>query len=276
MFRIGEFSKIARVSGRLLRYYDEIDLFKPVRIESSSGYRYYSAVQLPQLNRILALRDLGMTLDQIADLTADELSVDEMRGMLTMKKAEIERSMSDELARIRGIEFRLQQIEREGRLPDQDLVLKPIPEHRLLSVRTQVNGFDEGFGIVGEIMEHVVGRLPIGHLIAVMHSEVFETEDLDIEVGFELEQAEEIQIPLSDGRILQSHRVEPVPEAVTYVAAGAFEYTYTAYNAIGAWMEANRFGFAGPTREMFLNLLDLQDPEAWVREIQIPVQSIGD
>jgi len=196
VFRIGEFSKIARVSGRLLRYYDQIDLFKPNRVEVSTGYRYYSADQLPQLNRILALRDLGMTLDQIADLTTDELSVDEMRGMLTMKKAEIERSMSDELARIRGIEFRLQQIEKEGRLPDHDLMLKPIPEHRLLSVRTQVSDLAEGFGITGEMMELVVGKVPIGHLIAVMHSEVFDTEDLDIELGFELTQADEIQIPV--------------------------------------------------------------------------------
>ena len=53
MFRIGEFSKIAQVSGRLLRYYDEIGLLIPESIDPETGYRYYSARQLPRLNRIL-------------------------------------------------------------------------------------------------------------------------------------------------------------------------------------------------------------------------------
>ena len=64
MFRIGEFSKIAQVSGRLLRYYDKLGLFKPIRIDPETGYRYYSAQQLPALNRILALKELGLTLDR--------------------------------------------------------------------------------------------------------------------------------------------------------------------------------------------------------------------
>ena len=60
MFRIGEFSQIARVSGRLLRYYDSIGLLRPVRTDPQTGYRYYSAAQLGELNRILALKELGL------------------------------------------------------------------------------------------------------------------------------------------------------------------------------------------------------------------------
>ena len=81
MFRIGEFSKIAQVSGSQLRYYDEICLLKPARIDEWTGYRYYSAEQLPDLNRILALKELGLTLEQIQRMLADEVSVDELRGM---------------------------------------------------------------------------------------------------------------------------------------------------------------------------------------------------
>ncbi|VAW43630.1 Transcriptional regulator, MerR family [hydrothermal vent metagenome] len=65
MFLIGEFSKISQVSKRLLHYYDDIGLLKPAHIEQASGYRYYSAKQLPRLNRILALKGLGLTLEQI-------------------------------------------------------------------------------------------------------------------------------------------------------------------------------------------------------------------
>ena len=80
MFRIGEFSKIAQVSGRLLRYYDEIGLFKPEHIDEASGYRLYSARQLPDLNRILALKELGLTLEQIAPLVNGAVSQDELRA----------------------------------------------------------------------------------------------------------------------------------------------------------------------------------------------------
>ncbi len=58
MYSIGEYARIAQVSKRLLRYYDEIGLFQPVKIDRDSGHRYYSATQLPELNRILALKEL--------------------------------------------------------------------------------------------------------------------------------------------------------------------------------------------------------------------------
>lgn len=87
MFRIGEFSKIAQVSGRLLRYYDEIGLLSPEFTDPQTGYRYYSARQLPRLNRILVLKELGLSLEQIARLLDRDTSADEIRGMLTLRKA---------------------------------------------------------------------------------------------------------------------------------------------------------------------------------------------
>src|SRR5215207_6649364 len=86
MFRIGEFSKIAQVSGRLLRYYEEIGLFSPIYTDRATGFRYYSAEQMPDLNRILALKDLGLSLDQIRRMLRDQVSTDEMQGMLMLKK----------------------------------------------------------------------------------------------------------------------------------------------------------------------------------------------
>src|SRR5438132_3935846 len=111
MFRIGEFSKIAQVSGRLLRYYDEIGLLSPESTDPETGYRYYSARQLPRLNRILVLKELGLSLEQIARLLAQDTSPDEIRGMLALRKAQIEQSLQEEMARLRIVEKRLQQID---------------------------------------------------------------------------------------------------------------------------------------------------------------------
>src|SRR5215813_6701695 len=107
MFTVGEFSQLAQVSKRLLRYYDEIGLLKPVRIDKFTGYRYYSAEQLPPLNRILALKELGLSLDQIRRMLSDKVSADEIQGMLLLKKAEAEQQLQEEQQRIRSIESRL-------------------------------------------------------------------------------------------------------------------------------------------------------------------------
>src|SRR5687768_13863828 len=106
MFRIGEFSKIARVTTRQLRYYDECGLLHPVHIDHETSYRYYSTSQLPRLNQILALKDLGLSLDQIGRSLNEDISVDELRGMLTMKKVQLEKLVQEELIRIHQIENR--------------------------------------------------------------------------------------------------------------------------------------------------------------------------
>src|SRR6516225_2091352 len=108
MFRTGEFSHLARVSKRLLQFYDEIGLLKPTHIDLRTGYRYYSARQLPRLNRILALKELGFSLDQITQMLQAEISDEAIEGMLLLKRAEVEHTVVEELQRLRGIEARLQ------------------------------------------------------------------------------------------------------------------------------------------------------------------------
>ena len=85
MIRIGLFAKLSQVPVRTLRYYDEIGLLKPAEIDRFTDYRYYSIIQLPRLNRILVLKDLGLSLEQIAHLLAEGLPVEELRGMLRLK-----------------------------------------------------------------------------------------------------------------------------------------------------------------------------------------------
>ncbi|MBI1878797.1 MAG: MerR family transcriptional regulator [Chloroflexi bacterium] len=157
MFRIGEFSKIAQVPGSLLRYYDQIGLIKPDHIDKWTGYRYYSARQLPQLHRILALKELGLTLDQIARLVDEEISTEEIRGMLTLKKAQIEQTLHEEVVRLRHIEARLQQIDATHQ-PAFDIVIKNVSAQQYLSVRevlpnpVRVGGFEnncQSYGAIG-------------------------------------------------------------------------------------------------------------------------------
>lgn len=86
MFKIGDFSRFGQVTVKALRHYDRCGLLKPAHADETSGYRYYSAAQLPRLNRILALKDLGFTLSQIAGLLDEEVSTEKLRVLLEGKR----------------------------------------------------------------------------------------------------------------------------------------------------------------------------------------------
>ena len=157
MFRIGEFSKIAQVSGRLLRYYDEIGLLSPEFTDPHTGYRYYSAHQLPRLNRILVLKELGLSLEQVARLLERDASTDEIRGMLTLRKAQIERTVQEEMIRIRDIESRLKQLDMHGKIDSPDVVLKFVPAQAYLALREVLPGMDG----IRRIVQKIASTVPL-------------------------------------------------------------------------------------------------------------------
>src|SRR5512136_2701540 len=113
MLKIGDLSKLSRVSVKTLRYYDETGLLKPTQVDRFTGYRYYSFDQLPRLNRILALKDLGFALEQIAQLLSEDLPAAQLRGMLRLRQAELSQHVQDELDQLTRVEARLRQIEQE-------------------------------------------------------------------------------------------------------------------------------------------------------------------
>ena len=109
MFRIGEFSKLTQVSVRMLRYYDEMELLKPAKVDKWTGHRLYSVEQIPRLNKILYLRDSGLNVSEIAlALTMDEQS---LLAQLDKKHIEIENAIQAEREKLRKIELAKSEIQ---------------------------------------------------------------------------------------------------------------------------------------------------------------------
>src|SRR5215207_9786891 len=99
MFSIGDFASYGRVSVRMLRHYDAIGLLRPARVDEATGYRSYEASQLTRLNRIIALKDLGFTLQQVQEIVDDAVGAEELRGMLRMRRAQLEAQLDSDQAR---------------------------------------------------------------------------------------------------------------------------------------------------------------------------------
>src|SRR5688500_17752812 len=142
MFKIGEFSRLSRVSVRMLRHYDGLGLLTPSQTDSLTNYRYYSADQLPRLNRILALRDLGFSLEQIAGMLDEDLSTEQLLGMLKIKRAEVEEQMQREQQKLARLEVRIRQMSQSPKQAGYDVILRDI-EPELVAAYREVAADDD-------------------------------------------------------------------------------------------------------------------------------------
>ena len=95
MLKIGEFSKLSRISVRMLRHYDEIGLLKPAEIDRFTDYRYYKEDQLPTAGRIAALREMGFSLADIIRILEVYDDREQMERFFAAKREELEALSKD-------------------------------------------------------------------------------------------------------------------------------------------------------------------------------------
>lgn len=271
MFSIGEFARHGRVSVRMLRHYDAIGLLRPARVDPFTGYRSYQASQLSELNRIIALRDLGFGLDQIAELLDEKLDVRQLWGMLRLRQAELRASLAADGARLRRVEARLRTIESEGNMPSDDVVIKPLPAVRVAELTDIAEGFvPEEIGPVIKPLCAELGRRlhgsrlqPTGSLLAY-YEPVPGAEDRVI-VHAAIPVTGEPQ-PADGLSVLELAGSE---QAATIVHRGSMDNVLGTVDVLARWIEANGYRDSGYPRELYLECPD--DPDQWVTELQQPV-----
>ena len=275
MFRIGEFAQIAQVSGRQLRFYEELGLLHPAHVDQETGYRYYSIRQLPRLNSILALKELGLSLEQIGPLLERDLSPAELRSMLTLKRAQLERSLQEEEARLRHIESRIAQIDREGKADGFDVILKPVAPTPFLSVNCACENMDEVVRMVRIVATEGTRQIKPAlrdKLVVVARNDV-DAERLDLDIGFTLTRPSNASVRIAGDLVLRAGELPAVAAMATVVRSGTNAESHSAFSTVGRWVEANNYEIAGPCREVFLE--PITGPpgfEGALVEIQFPVR----
>ena len=143
MFRIGEFSRITRVTVDTLRHYDALGLLKPANVDPFTGYRYYSARQLDSLNRILALKEVGFSLEEIARILQEKLTNEELRGMLKAQLVRAEQEAQTAQLRRERILARLNTLDLEDKMPDYEVTLKPVDALTVVAIRETVPSLEQ-------------------------------------------------------------------------------------------------------------------------------------
>jgi DNA-binding transcriptional MerR regulator len=267
MFAIGEFARHGRVSIRMLRHYDALGLLRPAYVDPVTGYRSYTAGQLADLNRIVALKDLGFSLDQVGTMIVDNLGPAELRAMLTMRRAQLETMLAESSARLTQVESRLRGLEAD--IPIADIVVKELPAVRLVGLTATAASFtpDDITPVVHPLCAELGRRLPdadvrpSGRLTCLYAQEsedeivVRATVPAAVDAGGNLNGLEVIDLPTT--------------QAATLVHRGPIDQVLPSWQALARWLDDNGRRAAEPSRELYLDTSEA--PEQWVTELQQPL-----
>ena len=222
MLKIGEFSRLSQVTVKTLHHYDEIGLLKPSQIDPFTGYRYYTVEQLPQVHRIMALKALGLSLEQIATMVADEISTDHIRDILQRQQTQIQQRIQEEQRRLSQVAFRLRMIELEEHLPNLDVVVKPIPPFTALTLRTSIGHENHAPDLhtFQRETEHAMaqGKFKlVGPIGEIYYGEEFRLDWQDVEFVLPVDESQTEDVPLETAGVLRLKTVPALSMAATYV-----------------------------------------------------------
>ena len=270
MFSIGVFARLGAVSIRTLRHYDEIGLLPPAEVDPVTGYRTYSAKQLRQLNRIVALKELGLTLVQIRQLL-DGITADELRGMLLLRQAQLERELHRQRDHLLGVEARLRHIAQEDEMPADDIVVKQVPPLGVVVIADTAPGWGPE-NIVPAVNRARVkfDELGISGLVKVAGPFMLfyePTDGQEINVNVALPVAKEpAELPQP-----AHYRVLPAIEAAAAVRNGPAATIYPmVYQDLVAWVQEHGYEPHGPERDIWIHEVDdISEADQQVFETQL-------
>ncbi|MFG2295945.1 MerR family transcriptional regulator [Streptomyces sp. NPDC048603] len=270
MFTIGDFAKHGGVSVRMLRHYDAIGLLPPARVDPASGYRFYRADQLARLNRVIALKDLGFGLQQVQAILDEQVGPEELRGMLRLRRAELETAVAEAATRLARVETRLRLIESEGSMPTEDIVLKSLPAVRLAELTATAPGFEpEQIGpVIGPLFEELCARLEAaGAAPSGPGTAYYEDAGPDGAITVHAGLPVAADAPAAEG--VSVVVLPAVERAATIVHRGAMDGVLPTVQALAQWIGENGYRSTGYAREVTLHYSE--DPAEWVTELQEPV-----
>ena len=272
MLNIGDFARLGQVSPRMLRHYDETGLLTPSHVDPRTGYRRYGVAQLGRLHRLLALRDLGFSLEQIRRILEDDPSVDQIRGMLRLRQAQIEQDVAEEQARLRRVEAHLRALEGSSVMSSLDVAVKVSKPVRIAEASALAPGF--GHEHLGPVFQEVVPRV-LGHLAGVQarpgimvawYGEPADDGSVVLHAGFDIGDQE---IPDGEGvRVVEL----PATKVASVIHRGTMEHVGLVYEALVGWIEDSGYELTARSRELYLEW-DEDHPERNVTELQMPIAS---
>lgn len=271
MFSIGEFARHGRVSVRMLRHYDAIGLLRPACVDPVSGYRFYQAGQLAELNRVIALKDLGFTLEQVQAILAEKVTAAELRGMLRLRRAEIRAQIEAETARLARVEARLLTIEDEARVPIDGVVVKRLAPVRVGELTGKAAGYepDAITPVIQPLYCELWQRLASAGVAAAGPAIAYYEDAPAGDDAIVVHAAVPVVAEAAGGAGFSVVDLAEVESAAAIIHHGSMDDVLSTGQALARWIDASGYRSAGYARE--ITLAWSPDPDQWVTELQQPI-----
>jgi DNA-binding transcriptional MerR regulator len=248
-----------------------------VKVDPFTGYRYYSAKQLVPLNHILALKEIGFSLEEIARILKETMTNEELRGMLKAQLVRAEQEVQAAQLRQERILARLQSLSLEDTMSAYEVTLKPVEKLTVAAIRETVPTIEQMPQRCSEMFDTVekwirANSLPLGPSMSIYYNEGFTRENIDTECSFIIPDSDAADLPRPNAPI-EVRQLDSVPLMASTIAVEDFYKKpgglLPAYNALAQWIEANGYQIAGPPRELFYGSAEHGDLTA---EVQFPVE----
>lgn len=264
LYRIGLFAGMNRVTVKTLRYYDEQNLLKPVYVDEESGYRYYEAGQIADLHRILALKNMGFSIEEIQKI----IRGGEEKSILQRKKQEILKELAALTVKLSEVESYLAKEEIDLTSP---VLIKKLPEVTVCSMKQRITSYDMLFELMPEMgleMEGLNCECAVPDYCFTHYLEPGEMgEDILVETCQAVTEKKE------DTERVTFQTLPEVPEAACIFHRGSYDTFSKSYAAVLQFIEEKGYEICGNIRESYIDgVWNKETPEEWLSEIQIPVR----
>lgn len=263
-YRIGVFSQLNRVTIKTLRHYDDIGILKPAYVDEVSGYRYYTSAQLPQLHKILALKEMDFSLEEIKRIfqgASEEYLLKKRKQQLLLQMAQC----SEKLAKVEGY------LNGDYLGEDYRIIMKPLPEVIIASMHVVLPDYQALFTKMPEmgILMEEAGCVCVepDYCFTIYHDGEYREQDVDAQICQAVMERKE------DHGALHFEVLPAVEMAACVLHKGSYRTLPNAYHAILQYIEESGYELAGKQRESYIDgVWNKEREEDWLTEIQFPVR----
>lgn len=270
MLKIGEFSKLSRVSIRMLRHYDELGLLAPQSIDPFTGYRYYGEDQLPLAGQICALKDMGFGLAEVKAILACQRDRAVLDRFLADKQVELTRREETIRQQLRLLDTARKRLRKDEPMMQYNVSLKTLPQRQVASVRMTLPSYDQE-GMLWSVLVSETASLKLQpddpcYCSVIFHDGEYKEADVDVEAQ------KTVKGTYPDTEHVKFKTMPPVTFAsATY--RGPYSKISEVNAAVAAWVRDNGYVYDGFAFNIYhVSPHETSNPEEFVTEVCYPVR----
>lgn len=270
MLKIGDFSKLSRISIRMLRHYNDIGLLIPESIDAFTGYRFYNEAQLMEANRITALKEMGFSLSAIREILKNYAEPQLLKKYLELKMYEVQEQADKTTRQLRLIETTIKRLGEDEQIMKYNVTLKELPQRTVASVKKVLPGYDQE-GVLWGIMMREIEPLNVKaadpcYALAIFHDGEYKEHDVEVEV----QRSVEGNYPDTENVVFKT--VPPILMA-SATCKGSYEQMNAVNESVATWVRDNGYEFDGLSFCIYhVSPYETQNPDEYVTEVCYPVK----